>query len=70
MVNTTNSSNPEALFDNDAETYWFIGWNKQDYPADTVLDLGENYEITRIDLYDISGNGLFCLLYTSDAADE
>lgn len=59
MVNTTNSSNPEALFDNDAETYWFIGWNKQDYPADTILDLGENYDITRIDLYDISGNGLF-----------
>ncbi len=59
MVNTTSSSNPQALFDNDFETYWFIGWNKQDYPADTVLDLGENYDITRIDLYDISGNGVF-----------
>lgn len=54
--------NPEALVDEQTAsapaTYWFAGWSSSVYPVEAVIDLGREYTLTEITLYDANGTGL------------
>lgn len=48
-------TNAEVLVDDDLTTYFFAGWNQNNYPGYAYIDLGGSYDLTRIDLYDFAG---------------
>lgn len=54
--------NPEALVDEQLSTaptsYWFAGWSTSIYPVEAIIDLGREYTLTEITLYDANGTGL------------
>ena len=54
--------NPAALVDEQTATapttYWFAGWNMSVYPVEAIIDLGREYTLTEITLYDANGVGL------------
>jgi dienelactone hydrolase len=50
LVDEQNSSAPT--------TYWFAGWSASVYPIEAIIDLGREYTITEITLYDANGVGL------------
>lgn len=50
LVDEQNSSAPT--------TYWFGGWSASAYPIEAIIDLGREYTITEITLYDANGTGL------------
>ncbi len=50
LVDEQNSSAPT--------TYWFGGWSASAYPLEAIIDLGREYTITEITLYDANGTGL------------
>ena len=59
MIIDESNSDPEFLFDEDNSTYWFAGWNQESYPAFAYIDFGQPTEISKIDLFDSSGDGGF-----------
>ena len=59
MITDEGNSDPTVLFDGDNSTYWFAGWNTGSYPAFAYIDFGQPTEISKIDLFDSSGNGEF-----------
>lgn len=54
--------NPGALVDEQLSTaptsYWFAGWSTSIYPVEAIIDLGREYTLTEITLYDANGTGL------------
>lgn len=50
LVDEQNSSAPTS--------YWFAGWSASVYPVEAIIDLGREYTITEITLYDANGVGL------------
>jgi dienelactone hydrolase len=38
-------------------SYWFAGWNMSVYPVSAIIDLGREYKLTEITLYDANGVG-------------
>lgn len=54
--------NPGALVDEQMSTapttYWFAGWSTSIYPVEAIIDLGREYTLTDITLYDANGTGL------------
>lgn len=54
--------NAEALVDEQTATapttYWLAGWNMSIYPVSAIIDLGREYTLTEIILYDANGGGL------------
>jgi len=50
LVDEQNSSAPT--------TYWFAGWSAGIYPVEAIIDLGREYTLTEITLYDANGTGL------------
>ena len=54
--------NAEALVDEQTATapttYWLAGWNMSIYPVSAIIDLGREYTLTEITLYDANGGGL------------
>lgn len=59
MVHSNNNSNPELLFDGEDSSFWFSGWDSDNYPAYAYIDLGQPTELSKIDLFDASGEGGF-----------
>jgi hypothetical protein len=53
--------NAEALVDEQHSAaptnYWFAGWNMSIYPVSAIIDLGREYRLTEITLYDANGVG-------------
>lgn len=50
LVDEQNSTAPT--------TYWFAGWSAGIYPVEAIIDLGREYTLTEITLYDANGTGL------------
>ncbi|MFK7908182.1 MAG: fibronectin type III domain-containing protein, partial [Chitinophagales bacterium] len=78
VVNESSSGNPDKLADeqtiagdpiNDPSgkpnTVWFTGWNPANYPAHAYLDLGEEYTLTSIFLFDTFNSGTVTISYGS-----
>jgi predicted peptidase len=62
MILTGAPANASALVDEQNSTapttYWFGGWSASVYPIEAIIDLGREYTITEITLYDANGTGL------------
>ncbi len=62
MILPGSPGNPEALVDEQTSTaptsYWFAGWSTSIYPVSAIIDLGREYTLTEITLYDANGTGL------------
>jgi len=62
MILPGATGNASALVDEqNAEaptTYWFAGWSTAIYPVEAIIDLGREYTLTEITLYDANGTGL------------
>lgn len=62
MILTGAPANASALVDEQNSsapaTYWFGGWSASAYPIEAIIDLGREYTITEITLYDANGTGL------------
>lgn len=62
MILAGAPANASALVDeqnsNAPTTYWFGGWSVAVYPIEAIIDLGREYTITEITLYDANGVGL------------
>ncbi|WP_039915245.1 hypothetical protein [Cellvibrio mixtus] len=62
MIVPGSPGNPDALVDEQTSTaptnYWFAGWSTSIYPVSAIIDLGREYTITEITLYDANGTGL------------
>ncbi|MDO8343036.1 MAG: hypothetical protein Q7T48_07550 [Cellvibrio sp.] len=50
LVDEQNSTAPT--------TFWFAGWSAGNYPVEATIDLGREYTLTEITLYDANGMGL------------
>lgn len=50
LVDEQNSTAPTS--------YWFAGWTTSIYPVEAIIDLGREYTLTEITLYDANGTGL------------
>jgi len=62
MILSGAPANASALVDEQNSiaptTYWFGGWSASAYPIEAIIDLGREYTITEITLYDANGTGL------------
>lgn len=62
MILAGAPANASALVDEQNSTapttYWFGGWSASAYPIEAIIDLGREYTITEITLYDANGTGL------------
>ncbi len=62
MILSGAPENASALVDeqnsNAPTTYWFAGWSASVYPIEAIINLGREYTITEITLYDANGVGL------------
>lgn len=62
MILPGATGNASALVDEQNSTaptsYWFAGWSTAIYPVEAILDLGREYTLTEITLYDSNGTGL------------
>ncbi len=59
ITDESGQNTSDVLVDNSNTTWWLPGWNSNLYPAGAVIDLGEDYNLTQIALYDYSGSGSF-----------
>jgi predicted peptidase len=50
LVDEQNSTAPT--------TFWFAGWSTAIYPVEAIIDLGREYTLTEITIYDANGTGL------------
>lgn len=62
MILPGATGNASALVDEQnaaaPTTYWFAGWSTAIYPVEAIIDLGREYTLTEITLYDANGTGL------------
>lgn len=62
MILPGATGNTSALVDEQNSTapttYWFAGWSAVIYPVEAIIDLGREYTLTEITLYDANGTGL------------
>lgn len=62
MILSGAPANASALVDEQNSiaptTYWFGGWSASAYPIEAIIDLGREYTITEITLYDANGTGV------------
>lgn len=62
MILPGATGNASALVDEQNSTapttYWFAGWSAAIYPVEAIIDLGREYTLTEITLYDANGTGL------------
>lgn len=55
QVSGSTSTNPEALIDDNLDTYFFAGWQNKNYPGYAYIDLGGEVTLSQIELYDFAG---------------
>lgn len=41
--------------------HWFLGWGSRNHPGHAYVDLGEDYDLSKVFLYDINGTGNFVI---------
>jgi len=62
MILPGATGNASALVDEQNSTapttFWFAGWSASIYPVEAIIDLGREYTLTEIALYDANGTGL------------
>lgn len=62
MILPGATGNASALVDEQNSTapttFWFAGWSAAIYPVEAIIDLGREYTLTEITIYDANGTGL------------
>lgn len=55
ILSAPGTGDPSLLFDEVLDTFWFPGWNVDNYPAKIVLDLKDSCLIEAIKIFDFEG---------------